>query len=76
MEAESKRFYLFGGWLMSQRDLAAGIVAARARPSAAEPGPADNSRTAQGQTFRRCVSAAVSKAPTATGVAAKNDRSA
>jgi hypothetical protein len=39
-----------------------------------EPRPADNSRTAQGQTFRRCVSAAVSKAPAATGVAGKNDR--
>ena len=48
MEAESKRFYLFGGWLMSQMDLAAGVVAARACPSAPEPGPADASCAAPG----------------------------
>ena len=48
MEAESKRFYLFGGWLMSQVDLAAGVVAARACPSTPEPGPADASCAAPG----------------------------
>ena len=37
MEAESNRFYLFGGWLMSQMDLAAGVDAARAFAGA--PGP-------------------------------------
>jgi len=39
---------IFGGWLMSQMDLAAGVVAARACPSAPEPGPADASCAAPG----------------------------
>src|SRR5262249_28341427 len=48
----------------------------RACAGTPEPGPADVSRTAQGQACHRCLSAAVSEAQTAARMAGQNDRGA